>query len=114
MPATALAAVASPVSRTITTVRRRASHGRVRGSTGQANRASSAATPNSMPSPKVTRPEMALPVSATAPTTAGTIGRVTKRLRSSSRASSPAVRVPATTMVGRTPRTAIRYGEMAL
>ncbi len=102
------------VSVTISTARSRNSQGFRRASTDHPKTASSVATPNSMPSPKVTRPETALPVSAIAPTTAGSIGRVTNRLRSSSSASRPAVSVPATTIVGRTPRKAIRYGDTAL
>ena len=51
----------------------------------------------------MTRPDIALPKSATAAYAEGHIGRVTWPLRWMSQAISPADRVPATTMVVRTP-----------
>ncbi len=53
-------------------------------------------------------------MSATAPYTAGTRGWRSDLLRTSSRASSPAETVPATTIVVRTPSVAMMYGDSTL
>ncbi len=67
-----------------------------------------------MPSPKVTRPEIALAISPKTPASDAHRGFRTERLRSRTSVSRPAEMVPAIIIVVRTPRTDIRYGDTTL
>src|SRR4051812_20698210 len=81
---------------------------------GQQNTAATAPSANTVPRPKVTRPDTALQISARTPASAAHSGFRTDRLRMRTMVSRPADTVPAIIMVVRTPRTDIRYGDTTL
>ncbi|CAM5360954.1 hypothetical protein STANM309S_05877 [Streptomyces tanashiensis] len=67
-----------------------------------------------MPSPNVTRPEVALAISAKTPASAAHSGLRTDPAAQRTSVSRPAEIVPAIIIVVRTPRTDIRYGDTTL
>ncbi len=81
---------------------------------GQQNTAATEPSANIVPSPKVTRPEIALHRKAKTPASEAHSGFLTARLRISTVVSRPAETVPAIIIVVRTPRTDIRYGDTTL
>ncbi|GHG76094.1 hypothetical protein GCM10018980_73810 [Streptomyces capoamus] len=81
---------------------------------GQQNTAATAPSANIVPSPKVTRPEIALARNAATPPSEAHSGLRTARLRIRTSVSSAADTVPAIIIVVRTPRTDIRYGDTTL
>ncbi len=110
-PATGLHAVASPASGAATTALAQRLR---RQRCGQQKTAATAPSANSMPRPKVTRPDRALQRKAKTPATAQAIGLRTARTRTRISAVSAADRVPVIIIVVRTPSTDIRYGETTL